>query len=369
MLIDLIEVYYVTLPLIEPWRTAYGEDYSIHTILTCIRSGQYEGWGETSPLAAPTYSPEFAKSAYYLIGDFFAPALIGKDVSTPEDLLERIKLYKGNPFAKGGIESAWWMLKAQTEQKPLHKLLGGITRLVNAGADFGVQDSCDILLQKIQEAVDQGYKRVKLKVRHGWDLEIIQAVRSAFPNLTVHIDCNGGYSLDDIAFFKAVDRLNLAMIEQPMGYNDLLEHASLQKELSTPICLDESIRYIKDFEMALRLGSCRVLNIKYGRVGGLSASIQLHNMARDAGIPCWVGSMLESGIGAGINIELATLPNFTYPGDLFESQRFYHQDVTNNPVQMNSDCTFTPSDVPGIAYKIDRGRLEPLIRHRAIVRS
>jgi O-succinylbenzoate synthase len=207
-----------------------------------------------------------------------------------------------------------------------------------------------MLLAKIQGAVDQGFQRVKLKVRPGWDLEMLRAVRSTFPAHTFHIDCNSGYTLDDIDFFKQVDELGLAMIEQPLFHTDLLEHAELQKQLETPICLDESIKSVRDFEWALRLASCRILNIKMGRVGGLSVAIKLHNMARDAGIPCWVGGMLESAIGAGISIELATLDNFTYPNDLFPSSFFYRQDLTEPATKLNADCTFTPSAMPATPY-------------------
>jgi len=351
MKIDSLDVYYVALPLIYPWRTAYGEDDAIHSVLVKMVSGDHAAWGETTPLRAPTYSPETAMSAYHVIVEFLAPLLVGRDIETADELLDTFKYFKGNPFAKAGLETAWWALKAEMERRPLHELLGGQFRRVVAGADFGIQDSYDMLLQKIQGACDQGFKRIKLKVRHGWDLEMLEIVRSHFPDQTFHIDCNAGYTLDDIDLFKKIDALGLAMIEQPLFHADLLEHAELQKQIETPICLDESITSVRNFEWALRLASCRVLNIKTGRVGGLSVALKLHHMARDAGIPCWVGSMLESGVGAGILVELATLDNFTYPGDLFPSDYFYHQDLTQEALVLNDDCTFTPSRLPGTPYK------------------
>jgi O-succinylbenzoate synthase len=314
-------------------------------------SGEYTGWGETTPLRAPTYSPEMAFSVYHTITEFLAPPLIGRKIESAEELLDTFKFFKGNPFAKAGPEIAWWSLRAEIEGRSLHELLGGTFRRVDAGADFGVQDSYDMLLEKIQEACDKGFKRVKLKVRHGWDLEMLKVVRATFPSQTFHIDCNSGYTLDDIELFKEIDKLELAMIEQPLFHTDLLEHAELQKQIDTPICLDESITSIRCFEWALRLKSCRVLNIKTGRVGGLSVAVKLHEMAQNAGIPCWVGSMLESGIGEGILVELATLNNFTYPGDLFPSDFHYRQDITEPAVTLNDDCTFTPSRVPGTPYK------------------
>ena len=369
MRIDAIDVYYVSLPLIYPWRTAYGEDADIHSVLVRMVSGQSEGWGETTPFYAPTYSPETATSVFFLISELFAPALVGEEVDSAEALLARLSHFKGNPFAKAGVESAWWMLKARMVGLPLHRLLGGEARDVDAGADFGVQDSYDMLLDKIQAAVDRGFKRVKLKVRPGWDLEMLQEVRAAFPRLTMHIDCNSFYSLDDLPFFRAVDRLDLAMIEQPLFHTDLFDHAELQRQIDTPVCLDESVKSVRDFELALRLGSCRVLNIKYGRVGGLSVAVRLHDMARNAGIPCWVGGMLESAIGAGISIELATLPNFTYPNDLFESRRFYRQDLTDVETRLNPDCTFAPSGVPGTPYEPVIERVAAATVRKAVVRG
>ena len=351
MKIDRIEVYYVALPLVYPWKTAYGEDPDIHSVLVRMVSGEYEGWGETSPLKAPTYSPESAMSVYYTISEFMAPLLVGQEIESAEDLLEKLKWFKGNPFAKAGPETAWWSLKAELEGKPLHELIGGTYRKVDAGADFGVQDSYDMLLEKLQGAFDKGHKRVKLKVKPGWDLEMLKVVRGTFPKETFHIDCNSGYSLSDLDFFKEIDKLGLAMIEQPLFHADVIEHAELQRQIETPICLDESITSVKTFEWALKLKSCRVLNIKTGRAGGLSVAVKLHNMARDAGIPCWVGSMLESGVGAGILVELATLGNFTYPGDLFPSAFFYTQDLTVPELVLNEDCTFSPSTVPGTPYK------------------
>jgi O-succinylbenzoate synthase len=369
MYIDAIETYYVVLPLREPFRTAYGEDVALHAVLVRMQSGEVEGWGEVVPLYAPTYSPETATSAYFLITELFAPLLVGCQLETAEDLLARLSPFKGNPLAKAGVESAWWVLRSIMAEQPLHRLLGGEHRPVEAGADIGIQDSYDMLLQTIQRAVDRGFGRVKLKVRPGWDLEMLQIVRSAFPNLRMHIDCNAGYSLADLPFFKAVDALDLAMIEQPLFHTDLFDHAALQRQLDTPICLDESITSGRTFELALRLGSCRILNIKYGRVGGLSVALKLHDMAREAGMPCWVGGMLESGLGVGINVELATLPNFTYPGDLFESSRFSQPDLTEPQVQVDDNGTLTPSARPGTAFKPVPERVEQAARQRKLVRS
>ncbi len=365
--LDAIEVRYVVLPLISPWRTAYGEDDAIHSVLVRMFSGAHQGWGETTPFYAPTYSPETAGSAYFLLTEHVAPRRVGREIESAPELRDILSPFKGNPCAKAGIETAWWMLLAQVEEKPLHQLLGGKSRRVDAGADFGVQESIDMLLEKIETAFGQGFKRIKLKVRPGWDLDMLRAVRSTCPKATFHPDCTSGYDLSALPFFKAVDELDLAMIEQPLHYNDLYDHAQLQRQIHTPICLDESIKSLRDFELALKLDSCKILNIKYTRVGGLLVAKRLHDLAQEHNITCWVGGMLESAIGAGIDIELATLDNFTYPNDLFPSQRFYRQDLTEPEVVLNPDCTFTPSSVPGTPYEPVMERVEAVTRHKKLI--
>ena len=369
MRIERLEVYHVRMPLIYPWRTAYGSDDEIDSVLIHACSGTVDAWSETTPLRAPTYSPEFTLGVYSLISEIIAPLLVGHDFQSPDALLDRIRPFKGNSFAKGGVEMVWWHLQAKIEGRPLHELLGGTPRKVDAGADFGIQDSVEMLLAKIQVAIDRGYKRIKLKYGPGWDLEVLKAVRTTFPAHTFHIDCNAGYTLDDLPMFKQIDKLGLAMIEQPLHHTDLLDHAELQKQLDTPICLDESVKSVRDFELALKHRSCRVLNIKPPRVGGLSVAIKLHDMARDAGIPCWVGSMLESGVGAGTLIEVATLGNFCYPGDLFPSERFYTQDLADPPVVINPDCTFMPSTVPDIPYVPVLSRVKAAARFSKVIEA
>jgi O-succinylbenzoate synthase len=369
MRIERLEIRYVSLPLIYPWRTAYGADAAIDSVLLHAYSEGHDAWAETTPLRAPTYSPEFTLGVYSLLGEILAPLLVGQEFQTPDALLDRLSPIKGNPFAKAGLEMTWWALQAKIKGRPLHELLGGTRRDVEAGADFGIQDSIEMLLSKIQTAIDRGYTRIKLKFGPGWELDMLKAVRSTYLRHTFHIDCNAAYTLDHLPMFKEIDTLNLAMIEQPLHHADVLEHAELQKHLETPICLDESIKSARDFETALKLGACRVLNIKPGRVGGLSVATRLHDLARDAGIPCWVGSMLESGVGMGILIELATLSNFVYPGDLFPSAYFYTQDLTEPPVTLNEDCTFTPSSAPGTPYEPVPARVEAATKLMKVVEA
>ena len=343
MRIDKLDVYYVSMPLIYPWRTAYGVDYNVDSVLVKATSGDHEAWAESTPLSTPTYLPESAISVFYNVTEFFGPHVVGREYETAVDVVRRLDVFKGNSFAKAAIELCWWTLESTMTGTPVHRLLGGETHEVAAGADFGIQDSFDMLLGNIQQAVDAGFPRVKLKVARGWDLEMLRLVRDTFPSTTFHIDCNSGYTLDDLPFFKAIDALDLAFIEQPLHYADVLDHAELARQIETPICLDETIVSVKAAEQALSVGACKYINIKPGRVGGLSNAIAVHDLAQQEGVPVWVGGMLESAVGASLCIELATLPNFTYPGDLFPSSRFYVQDLAEHPLELTQRNTFEPS--------------------------
>lgn len=351
MKIDRVEIYHVQMPLLYPWRTAYGEDPNIDSVLVKLDSEGEHGWGETTPFAAPAYSPEWAQGVFTLIQRHLASRIIGVEIDSAEDLLNKVAMFKGNPFAKAGLELAWWVLAAKLKGMPLHRLLGGTGDDVSIGADYGVQDDMETLLTKIQGAIDHGYPRVKLKFRRGWDINMLQAVRDRFPDFTFHIDCNSSFTLADTELFKKVDRFELAMIEQPLDHADLLDHAELQKQLETPICLDESITSPKAMENAVRLRSCRYVNIKTGRVGGISNAVRIHDICRDAGIPCWVGGNLESAVGSGISVELATLPNIKYPADIFPSKVQYASDLSAPEVVPSAPGKLATSRVPGIPYE------------------
>ena len=366
MRIDKLDVYYVSMPLIYPWRTAYGVDYDIHSVLVKATSGGHEGWSESTPFFAPTYLPESAGSVYYLVTEVFGPHIVGRDYETAADLNRRLDVFKGNSFAKAALEICWWTLEVARTGTPLHRLLGGETREVVAGADFGIQDSLDMLLGNIQRAVDAGFPRIKLKVAKGWDLDVLRTVCATFPKMTFHIDCNAGYTLDDLPFFKAIDGLGLAFIEQPLHYADVLDHAELARQIETPVCLDETITSVKAAEQAIRVGACRYINIKPGRTGGLSNSLAVHDLAQQAGIPVWVGGMLESAVGATFCIELATLPNFTYPGDVFPSSRFYERDLATPQLELTPQLTFEP--LTGGLPTPDPEQLAKLtVRHQSVV--
>jgi O-succinylbenzoate synthase len=334
MRIDRIDLYHVAMPLTYPWRTAYGEDAAVGSVLVKLTSGPAYGWGEASPLAAPCYSPEWAGGVFAVLRDWLAPAILGHDIDNGADLNRRLALFKGNPFAKAALDTAWWSLHARSTRTPLHRLLGGTRDTVDVGADFGVMDSLDDLIRAVAAAVDAGFRRVKLKFRPGWDTPMLEVVRREFPKLTMHIDCNSGYRLDDLALFRTIDRFELAMIEQPLAHDDLVDHAKLARAIATAICLDESITSLDRARQAIELGSCGWVNIKPGRVGGLTNALAIHDLCRRAGIPCWVGGMLESAVGAAHCVALATLANFTYPADIFPSSRFYHEDLASPAIEL-----------------------------------
>jgi O-succinylbenzoate synthase len=342
MRIDRIDLFHVAMPLIYPWRTAYGEDAAIHAVLCRLASGSVDAWGESSPLAAPCYSPEWAGGAYAVTRDWLAPALVGQDVQSGQQLQQRLALFKGNPFAKAVLDDAWWALQSKLANRPLHELLGAARSEVPVGADFGVMDSLDDLLRQVGQAVQDGFPRIKLKFRPGWDLEMLAAVRKQHPTATVHVDCNSGYALNDLPVFQRMDEFHLAMVEQPLAHDDLVEHARLQAAIATPVCLDESVTSLRQARLALELKSCRNVNIKPGRVGGLTNAVAIHDLCRSAGVPCWVGGMLESATGAAHCVALAMLDNFVYPADIFPSDRFYQEDLSDPPLVLHRDGAGVP---------------------------
>jgi O-succinylbenzoate synthase len=367
MRIDRIDLYRVAMPLISPWRTAYGDDAVVESVLVKMYSGDLVGWGEASPLATPTYSPEWAAGVFTVARNWLAPRLVGRHIAGGEQLQQLLAVVKGNYFAKGGLDMAWWDLYAQKQGQPLYRALGGTRTTVPVGADFGIMDSIELLLKHIDEAVHAGYERVKLKFRPGWDLPVVQAVRRAFPDIVIHIDCNSAYRLDDVPLFAALDEYRLAMIEQPLAYDDLADHAALQKQIRTPICLDESITSVDKARKALSLGSCRYMNIKPGRVGGLTNAVAIHDLCRQQSVACWVGGMLESAVGVAHCVALATLPNFTYPADIFPSSRFYRQDLGEQEIVLSGPSRVSVSERPGIGTVPNQSRLARMTLDHTVV--
>jgi O-succinylbenzoate synthase len=368
MRIDAIEIYRVSMPLVYPFRTAFSDEDAIESVLVRMRSGDAYGWGETSPWRAPFYSPEWAHGAFAVVRDWLAPRLLGRDLQSGEELQRALAPFKGNYFAKASLDLAWWDLKARLEDRPLWQLLGGRGPTAVVGADLGVMETLDGLLAEVARAQQAGYRRVKLKYRPGWEVDMVSAVRAAFPDLVIHVDCNSAYTLDDRPMFEALDQFNLAMIEQPLAHDDLNDHAALQACLRTPICLDESIVTPAKARQALSLKACRWVNIKLGRAGGLTNALAIHNLCQAAGVPCWVGGMLESAVGQAHNIAFATLPNIKYPSDIFPSSRFYAEDLGQPCLELSGPSEMTAPPGPGIGCEPNAARLERFAVEHVLVR-
>jgi len=356
MRVDGIDVYWVKLPLAFVWRTSYADQHETDTILVRMEGEGLHAWAESCPPFIPAYSAEHTVATFHTLREHMAPRIAGHDIGSAQDLLDRLAFIKGNQFARAALEMAWWVLDAKRRGVPLHVALGGATRdRVSVGADFGIQESLDGLMEKIQGAIDQGFPRIKLKFRPGWDLPMVDAVRSTFPHFTFHVDCNAAYTAADTDLFRQLDRYHLAMIEQPLADDgmSLVNHAELQRSIETPVCLDESVHSLAHAEAAIRLGSCRVINVKMARVGGLATSRDIQALCAGHNIPCWVGGMLESAIGGAICAELATLPNFTYPADIFPSSYFYTNDIGKPEIVLSGRGEVATSTVPGIAQEPD----------------
>ncbi len=367
MRIEEIELFHVAMPMREPWRTAFSEEVAIDSILVRMAGEGAEGWGETAPYRMPQYSPEWAAGAFLLLRDVLAPALVGREIPSGGALQDLLRPFKGNPFAKAGLDLAWWDLEAKLAGQPLWRLIGGGPRLT-VGADIAVMANIDDLLAAVGRALDEGFRRIKLKFRRGWGVEMVARVRDAFPDAVIHVDCNSGFTLDDLPMFRELDRFDLAMIEQPLAHDDLIDHARLQAALDTPICLDESIVSLDRARKAIDIGACGWVNLKHGRVGGLTNAIAIHDHCAERGVPCWVGGMLESAVGQGPSMALATLPNIRYPNDIFPTARLYETDLAEPEVVLSGPSEMTIPDAAGHGFRPNDERLASVTVARASVR-
>jgi len=368
MLIEKIEIFHVAMPMKETWRTAFGEMDAVDSILVRMVADGHVGWGEAAPYAAPNYCPEFAIGAFAVIRDWLGPALLGREVSSGETLQRLLAPFKGNYFAKGALDCAWWDAFAHSRGEPLYRTIGSTNDEVEVGADISVMEDLGALVAEIAKVQEQGFKRTKLKFRAGWGLEMVARVRDAFPDATFHVDCNSGFTLDDAAMFRELDSFDLAMIEQPLDFDDLIDHAALQRQIDTPLCLDESIVSLDRARKALDIGACRWVNLKVTRVGGLTNAIAIHDHCQARDVPCWVGGMLESGVGQGPSMALATLDNIRYPNDIFPTSRLYEEDLSEPAVFLDGMSSIRLPDRPGCGFAPHPDRLERMtVSHSEVV--
>ena len=335
-----IEMIEIRLPLVHFFETSFGRTTERRIVLVRVADEDgVEGWGECTAGEGPFYSYEWTDTAWNTIKTFLAPMLIGRDIKYVEDTFAMMKAVRGHRMAKAALETACWDLKAKLAGVPLWQYLGGTKSEIACGVSIGIQDNVASLLGEIAFNLKEGYQRIKIKIKRGWDVEIIGKVRARFPDIQLMADANSAYRLSDAAILKSLDTYNLMMIEQPLAHNDMFDHATLQRELKTPICLDESVHSAEDALHAIEIAACRVVNLKLGRVGGHGEAKRVEKVCRDRGVPVWCGGMLESGIGRAHNIAMATLAGFTLPGDISASKRYWTEDIIAPEVEITANGT------------------------------
>jgi o-succinylbenzoate synthase len=371
MTIDRIELFLCRLPLVHFFETSFGRSYDRTFVLIRVDGThdgtRHEGWGESVAEANPYYSSETTETVWHVIAGFIAPLVIGQRFDHPREVYPHLRRIRGHNMAKAGVEMAIWDLHARALGQPLSKVLGGTRDRIASGVSIGIQDSLDQLMAKIEKELAAGYQRIKIKIKPGWDLDAVERVRSTFGNIPLQVDANAAYTLDDAAMLAKLDPYDLLLIEQPLDYDDVMDHAVLQKQITTPVCLDESIHTVRIARDAIEAKACRIINIKPGRVGGHQASIELHDLCAAHDIPVWHGGMLESGIGRAHNIHLASLPNFRLPGDIAASKRYYQPDLIEPAIEIAADGTIAVPTGPGIGVNIVRERIEKAtLRHLSL---
>jgi O-succinylbenzoate synthase len=335
-----------------------GTEYDEEHIIVRVDADGVTGWGESVAEGTPFYSYETVPTAWHILKDFLIPSVLGRDISSVDEAIAGYAKVRGHMMAKAGLEAALWDAFAKTKGISLSQMIGGTRKKIDVGVSIGIQDSVAGLIKKIEGYLAEGYKRIKIKIAPGFDLQFVEAVRKNFPAILFQVDANSAYTLDDIGIFKKMDNYNLLLIEQPLGYEDIFDHSKLQRELKTPICLDESIHSLDDTRAAIELDSCRIINIKPGRVGGFTESKLIHDYCASMNIPVWCGGMLESGIGRAGNVALASLSNFTLPGDISASKRYYTEDIVEPEFVVNPDGTMDVPTKPGIGVEVNMKMLE-----------
>jgi o-succinylbenzoate synthase len=400
MKIESFTIREIHMPLVHFFETSFGRTTERRILLVTAHCAGIDGWGECTAGEQPFYSEESIDTAWHVIENFLAPALLGRDLEMGEEvasdgssaptlrevagtqsgrgeapsphagqsiqqLLARVRMHR---MAKGAVENAVWDALAQQKNVPLHQLLGGTRQRIPCGVSIGIQESVEQLLEKIQTELGAGYRRIKVKVKPGWDIDVLRLIRERWPDILLSCDANSAYSLGDLEHLKRFDDFKLLMIEQPLWNDDIYFHAQLQRQLKTALCLDESIHHERDARQAAELGACRIVNIKVGRVGGFTSAIQVHNVCRAYRIPNWCGGMLEAGIGRAHNIALSSLPNFELPGDVSASKRYWKEDIIEPAVEVAADGMITVPQTPGRGFAVKSALIERLTVRKQEIR-
>jgi o-succinylbenzoate synthase len=352
MKIESVTLREIQMPLVHFFETSFGRVYDRRILLISVNAGGVRGWGECVAGEDPFYSSEWTETAWPTIKHYLAPALLKTEIHSGRDCAALFARVRGHRMAKASLENAVWDLEARQKEQPLWKLLGGSRREIACGVSIGIQDSPEQLLRKIEIELAAGYRRIKIKVKPGWDLNVLEKIRGRWVDILLSVDANSSYTLDQVGHLRKFDAFRLLMIEQPLWDDEIYLHARLQKVLQTAICLDESIRHARDADFALETGACRIINVKVGRVGGFTEAKKVHDVAKQHGVPVWCGGMLESGVGRAHNIALSTLEGFRLPGDVSASKRYWKQDIIEPEVEVRADGMIGISDEPGTGYHV-----------------
>jgi O-succinylbenzoate synthase len=362
--IERLELSLLKLPLVHFFETSFGRIHEKHFVVVRVEGEGETGYGECVAEQDPYYGAETNDTVWHIISQFIAPRVVGATFVHPREIFPALKAIRGHNMAKAAVEMAGWDLYARQRREPLARALGGTRERIASGVSIGIQDSLEQLASKVERELAAGYQRVKIKIKPGWDVSVVEMIRDRFGAIPLMVDANAAYTLADADHLARLDAFDLMMIEQPLDYDDVADHARLQRRLKTPICLDESIKTVGAARDAIAAGACRIINIKPGRVGGFGESIRLHDLCAEHGVPVWHGGMLESGIGRAANIHLSTLPNFSLPGDIAASKRYFVPDLIEPPIDVAADGTVTVPAGAGLGVVVCWDRAE-----RATLRS
>jgi o-succinylbenzoate synthase len=368
MKIDRIELRQINLPFRSPFRTSGWTEVGNNSIIVKVHSEGVAGWGESSVSTYPHYIEETSSSVLSLQQEVLAPLILNKKISTPGDLVDIFKNIRGNSFAKAGLEFAVWDLWCKIKNQNLAEYLGGRKEKVPVGVSIGIPQNIKELISLCEKYIKEGYQRVKIKIKPGWDNGPLEVIRNIWPDLMLQVDANCAYTFKDVKVLQSLEKFNLLMIEQPFHHDDLVYHSVLQKKIKTPVCLDESIVSLNKAAEALIMDACRVINIKPGRVGGIVNAVIIHHLCRKNKIPVWCGGMLETGIGRTVNVSLASLPGFKLPGDISANGKYFQRDIVKNPFELNSDGTITVPKIPGHGAVVDEKFLNTVTIKKLVIK-
>src|SRR6202167_1049914 len=369
MKIEAITLREIHMPLVHFFETSFGRPYSRRILLLTAHCEGVNGWGECVAGEDPFYSSEWTESAWPTVTRYLAPAVLGRTLESARECAALLSRVRGHRMAKAALENALWDAEAKQKGQPLWKLLGGTRTEISCGVSIGIQDSIEQLLEKMERELAAGYRRIKVKVKPGWDLDVLERIRSRWAGITLSCDANSAYTLDQVEHLRQFDQFNLLMIEQPLWDDDIYNHSRLQSQLRTTLCLDESIQHARDAAQAIEIGACRVVNIKVGRVGGFSEARKVHDVCAAHKTPVWCGGMLESGVGRAHNIALSTLENFRLPGDVSASKRYWIEDIIEPEVEVSAQGMIAISDQPGTGYRVLEDLIEKLTVRKETLRD